>query len=154
MGKDRPFMGGQKPNLADLVGMMVVDRMACPWSGISGGKTQARPAFCSFLLPGVIMSVFPPLPERLRKGLVAGWVGSRGLSGRGRASALCLVSWLGCAMYGSRLPPGSLAALAFSPVLVQSCNQISWIQPGPEIAPQILHSWQQMGHLDASLGPV
>lgn len=73
------------------------------------------------------MSVFALLPERLRKGLFAGCAGSRGLSGRGRASAFRLVSWLGCGLHGSRFPPGSLTALAFSSVLVQSCNQIAWV---------------------------
>lgn len=30
VGKDRPFMGGQKPNLADLVRMMVVVKSGLP----------------------------------------------------------------------------------------------------------------------------
>ena len=49
VGKDRPFMGGQKPNLADLVSVVVAGGAHIGGSllGAQAGKTQvwAIPAF-------------------------------------------------------------------------------------------------------------
>lgn len=51
VGKHRPFMGGQKPNLADLVGIVAArDAQAegpAGAGGHRGGITRASPAFCS-----------------------------------------------------------------------------------------------------------
>lgn len=68
VGKDRPFMGGQKPNLADLVRVI-----EWPAFGVESGKEKPRegPHFKA--------------PCRLRKRIVSGRAGSRGLSRRGRA---------------------------------------------------------------------
>lgn len=78
VGKDRPFMGGQKPNLADLVGMM----------GKENGLLPGELSGFSVCVVGENKQLSWFLCLKGWKELVSGWAESRFLSDSGRASAL------------------------------------------------------------------
>lgn len=50
VGKDRPFMGGQRPNLADLVSMVVSEGAQTKGSVLGVGEAQGGNTYVSQLL--------------------------------------------------------------------------------------------------------
>lgn len=59
VGKDRPFMGGQKPNLADLVGVMAVQSAQAEGPALGVGTGEGGPVMaCLWTHPAVLTPIW------------------------------------------------------------------------------------------------